>query len=207
VPVSTDELLQKTYWPGVRAAQAFQWVNVLLGVAKSLESEGPRSPYRNRFWIPFYGVLVDIGPAYKTVHIKTSGAVAPIIVQIEKLDQEVQQKVQEMRAKLSREECILVEYRRHGEAHVFQDKYRLRERNGQPESLKIELLGARAPLEEVDKVITDYTKRYLGKEDVFTAEIATRMRPLIDNLYDLFHALQLTGFQLQAELAKLGELE
>ncbi|HEX8435637.1 hypothetical protein [Archangium sp.] len=80
----------------------------------------------------------------------------------------------------------------------------MKERNGQPEPLKIELLGTRVPLEEIDKVITDYTHRYDGKEEVFTAEIAIRMRPLIDNLYDLFDALRLAGLRLQVEVHQRG---
>ena len=179
-----DSLLSRTPTFWVRAMQAFSWCKQLLAMADDVNKQGTHSRYTGAFIRLLYGVLVDIGPEYRTLRLPASKGAEPIVDKIEAHDAQARDIIKKMRKSLSRTEAIALEYRRHCESHVFQNDY-VASKNGNPKIEKkvATLDDERAvPIAEIDRAIDEFTRTYLHNEDDFAVELARRLLPSIEVL-------------------------
>ncbi|NMO17485.1 hypothetical protein HPC49_05555 [Pyxidicoccus fallax] len=208
--MSTDPiptLLQTSSSPFVRASQARQWTDCLFGVARDVVKNGVQSEYLERFCREFYAVLKDIGPEYKSIGLHFGATIPPdlqpLVQQIEQLDGQAKKLIAEMRAQLSRQDAIVIEYLRHCACHVFQDDYLDKFlRAGRGKTVGILDSSEPVPISDVAAAIeTNIRNHGPSGEHRFCVEIARTALPKIDQLLTVFESLPSPCLQLVNELA------
>ncbi|WP_408891323.1 hypothetical protein ACJ2CR_16965 [Myxococcus faecalis] len=209
-PMSTNPiptLLQTSSSPFVRAGQARQWTNRLFGVARDVGQNGAQSKYLERFCPEFYAVLKDIGPEYKSIGLHFGAAIPldlqSLVQQIEQFDGQARKLISELRAQLSRQDAIVIEYLRHCACHVFQDDYLDKFlRAGRGKTVGILDNSEPVPISDVAAAIEANTRKHgPSGEHRFCVDIARTALPKIDQLLTVFESLPNLCLQLVNALA------
>jgi len=173
--------------------QTLQWVRSAYLHALEVATKGQEASaaVTGMFWIRVCGVFTDIRPAIaKHVESLSTMGAGPeqpesITSQLRGLAQLCLERIDAVKAALTEDELVYLEYRRHVEAHPWQNSYELRlGKNGIIDTK--EVFGERKSVDELNVLIRRLLLKYGVNEDAIAVELARRVVPLLSATHEAF---------------------
>ena len=160
----------------IRATRELRWVQSLADSIERLATGNDRGQYVEAvFWIRLHGLLTEILPKY--LYARELG-----------LKWGIADSIATIKSALSREELVYAQYRRDGQAHVFEEAYELsvKKKSGTLKtSRRFGTIDETLSHSESDALITTVIRAHNSELDI-AVSVATKIRAAVRSLVLLF---------------------